>query len=114
MSHDVDVPGGRPRLFVQRLTGIEAVEGDTGVGAVHVDGPTERVPGVPDDRRGITGHGDAPDLVRDMLGPLGVQVIDDDPGTLGGEAPGKRGSDTTTGPRDNDSSPLKGSHHRSP
>ncbi len=111
VGHDVDVPGERPGGL---LGGLRTGAADARVGAVHVDRAAQRVAGLADDRRGVAGDRGAADLVGDGLRPSGVQVVDDDPGPLGGEAPGQRGADAASRPGDDDSGILHGFHHRSP
>ncbi len=94
--------------------GSPAVAADPGVGAPDVDGPAERVPGLTDDRGGITRHGEAADLLGDRLGAAGVQVVDHDPRPLRGETAGQRRSDAAPGTRDDHLRTLHGLHHRSP
>src|SRR5690606_29627725 len=67
--------------------------------------------------RAVAGRSGAADLRGNGVGRLGVEVVDDDAGTLGGQASGQRCADAVPGTGDHGSAPLQrrdGVSHQTP
>ena len=78
--------------------------------------PAERLAGLGDEvldavlAGRVAGHRLAADLGGDGPGGVGVQVVDHDPGALGGEGAGQCGPDAATRPADEDPCSLVRAH----